>query len=296
MTEIVNDQAASTSSAAVVEQVAARSERIETPCGDGSMVWRRWPGPADAALPPVVLMHGGFGGWTHWLRAIPGLAEHTTVIACDLPGLGESAGLPKPHTADGIAAVVTDGLDRVLGPEAPFAIAGFSFGGLIGSLVAASAGPRCRMFVAVGAAGFGELHHIVEGLGMPTEEMTDAEIDALHRRNIELLMYYDPAKIDDLAVHTHRHNHARSRVRSRPMSLSNGLVEALPRIQGRLAGIWGEHDSTGGGLARIEARRDILRQHDPEAPFVIVPGVGHWVMDEAPEAFVDALISVLQQA
>lgn len=281
---------------AQVQAVAAGSEVIETPCGEGSMVWRRWPGPAEAAgTPPVVLLHGGFGSWAHWLRAIPLLQQRLTVIACDLPGLGDSADLPKPHTAEGMAQVVSRGLDVVLGAQAPYQIAGFSFGGLIGSLVAALAGPRCRMFVAVGSAGFGKLHYIVDGLGMPTPEMSDAEITEMHRRNVARLMYHDPAKIDDLAVYVHRTSHARGRIRSRPMSLSDGLIQALPRIRGRLGGIWGEFDSTGGGVARIEARRDILRRHDPDAPFEIVPEAGHWVMDETPTEFVKYLISILKQ-
>lgn len=291
----MNEQAATASPADQVSQVAGDAEVILTPCGDGSMVWRRWAGPADDAAPPVILLHGGFGSWAHWLRAIPGLAERRTVIACDMPGLGESADMPKPHSAEGIGHVVWRGLEEILGPQAPFCIAGFSFGGLIGSQVAAAAGTRCRMFVAVGSAGFGKLHYIVGGLGVPTPEMADAEVEAMHRRNVELLMYHDPARIDDLAVHVHRTSHARGRVRSRPMSLSDGLIQALPRIRGRLGGIWGEHDSTGGGLGRIEARRAILRRHDPDAPFEIIPDAGHWVMDEAPEAFVKSLISMLDQ-
>lgn len=295
--QIVNDDVMVTAPAAAVERVAEGSEVIETPCGEGAMIWRRWPAPAAAAgIPPVVLMHGGFGSWTHWLRAIPRLREHMPVIACDLPGLGDSADMPKPHTTERIAAVVHRGLEFVLGPETPCRIAGFSFGGLIGSHVAALAGARCRMFIAVGSAGFGELHYIVDGLRMPTPEMSEAEVEALHRGNVALLMYHDPAKIDDLAVYVHRTNHARGRIRSRPMSLSDGLVQALPRIRGRLGGIWGEHDSTGGGVARIEARRDILRRHDPDAPFEIVPGAGHWVMDEAPEEFAKSLITMLDQA
>lgn len=292
----MNEHADAASPAARIAEVAAGSEVIETPCGDGSMVWRRWPGPADAGEPPLILLHGGFGSWTHWLRVIPALAEARTVIACDIPGLGESADMPKPHSAEGIGLVVSRGIEQILGARDPYCIAGFSFGGLIGSQVAAAAGPRCRMFVAVGSAGFGKLHHIVEGLGVPTPEIDDAAVEAMHRRNVELLMYHDPARIDDLAVYVHRANHARGRVRSRPMSLSDGLIQALPRIRGRLGGIWGEHDSTGGGVGRIEARRAILRRHDASAPFEIVPDAGHWVMDEAPDAFAKSLISMLEQA
>ncbi len=54
-----------------VQRLLARATRLETPCGSGSMVRHRWqPDPASAGAPhrPVVLLHGGSGSWTHWLR------------------------------------------------------------------------------------------------------------------------------------------------------------------------------------------------------------------------------------
>ena len=43
---------------ALVEGIAAEAERVETPCGDGTLVWRRW-----GSGPPLVLLHGGYGSW-----------------------------------------------------------------------------------------------------------------------------------------------------------------------------------------------------------------------------------------
>ena len=40
--------------------------------------------------PPIVLIHGWPQSWYEWRRVIPGLAEHYTVIAPDLRGLGDS--------------------------------------------------------------------------------------------------------------------------------------------------------------------------------------------------------------
>ena len=78
----------------IVGAIAATSERIETPCGDGSMVWRAWGrGPA------LVLLHGGHGSWTHWLRSIEALSAEYKVFAADMPGYGESASPPDPYTA-----------------------------------------------------------------------------------------------------------------------------------------------------------------------------------------------------
>src|SRR5436305_14663319 len=112
---------------ALVEGIAAEAERIETPCGDGTMVWRRW-----GEGPPLVLLHGGYGSWMHWVRNVLPLARRFTVVAPDLPGLGESATPPEPWTALGLAAIIVAGLDRVLpNGEAP-RLAGLSVGGGIG--------------------------------------------------------------------------------------------------------------------------------------------------------------------
>src|SRR5439155_25324434 len=79
---------------ALVEKIAAEAQRFETPCGEGSMVWRSW-----GSGPPLVLLHGGYGSWSHWIRNVLPLSRHFRVIAPDLPGLGESATPPAPGTA-----------------------------------------------------------------------------------------------------------------------------------------------------------------------------------------------------
>ncbi len=135
---------------AIVEGVAAEAERIETPCGAGSMVWRVW-----GSGPPLVLFHGGYGSWMHWIRNVLALARGFTVIAPDLPGLGESATPPEPHTAESLAAIIVEGLDIVLPREAAPHIAGFSFGGVLGGHVAAQLADRLCALTIVGSNGLG---------------------------------------------------------------------------------------------------------------------------------------------
>src|SRR5437588_2565139 len=135
---------------ALVAGIAAEAERIETPCGDGSMVWWCW----GSGL-PLALLHGGYGSWMHWIRNVVPLSRRFTVIAPDLPGLGESATPPEPWTADGLAAIIVEGLGRVLPNGAAPHIAGFSFGGVIGGSVAAQLGERLRGFTVVGSNGLG---------------------------------------------------------------------------------------------------------------------------------------------
>ena len=262
---------------ALVAGVEAEARRVETPCGDGSLVWRIW-----GSGPPLVLLHGGYGSWTHWIRNIPVLARRFTVIALDLPGLGDSATPPEPWTADGLAAIVVTGLDRVLPAGERPHLAGFSFGGVIGGVVAAQLGDRLKAFTVVGSNGLG-----LERSPTPLERVAaDADEErefATHRYNLNQLMIHDPAKIDELALWLQKTNHARARMRSRRFSRSGALVEALPKITARLDGIWGERDAT--AYPHVEERRRILQSVQPSARFTVVPGAGHWVQFEAADAF-----------
>jgi pimeloyl-ACP methyl ester carboxylesterase len=270
---------------ALVEGIAAQADRRETPCGEGAMVWRSW-----GSGPPLVLLHGGYGSWMHWIRNVLPLSRQFTVIAPDLPGLGESATPPEPWTAEGLAAIIVEGLDSVLARsssrEAPH-LAGFSFGGVIGGSVAARLGERLRGFTVVGSNGLG-LERSPTPLQRVPPGAAEAEEFATHRYNLNQLMIADPDTIDELALYLQKTNHARARMRSRRFSRSGALVEALPRITARLDGIWGERDAT--AYPHVDERSRILRGVQPGARFAVVPGAGHWVQYEAADRF-NALIA-----
>jgi pimeloyl-ACP methyl ester carboxylesterase len=266
---------------ALVEGIAAEAERLETPCGGGMMVWRRW-----GSGPPLVLLHGGYGSWTHWVRNVLPLSRRFAVIAPDLPGLGESATPPEPWTAEGLAAIVIAGLERLLPPGERLHLAGFSFGGVIGGTVAAQLGDRLRGFTVVGSNGLGLQRQPTELRRVPPDADEEEEF-ATHRFNLNQLMIHDPAKIDELALYLQKTNHARARMRSRRFSRSGALIEALPRIKGRLDGIWGERDAT--AWPHLDERSRLLLRVQPGARFAVVPGAGHWVQFEAADRFNEVL-------
>src|SRR5690349_8205800 len=95
---------------ALLARLAAAARRLETPCGEGSMVWHVW---GDGA--PLVLLHGGSGSWRHWARNVGPLSEHRMVVCPDLPGLGESAMPPPAEDPGPVAAVVREGITHLLG-------------------------------------------------------------------------------------------------------------------------------------------------------------------------------------
>ena len=262
---------------AYVEGIAAEAQRVETPCGDGKLVWRVW-----GSGPPLVLLHGGYGSWSHWVRNVIPLSRRFTVIACDMPGLGKSATPPEPWTADGLAEIVVAGLDIVLPKGVAPHLAGFSFGGVIGGVVATQLGDRLKAFTVVGSNGMG-LERSPTPLERVKPDAGEDEEFATHRYNLNQLMIHDPAKIDELALYLQKTNHAHARMRSRRFSRSGALIEALPKIKGRLDGIWGERDAT--AYPHVEERRRLLQGVQPGARFTIVPGAGHWVQFEAADAF-----------
>jgi pimeloyl-ACP methyl ester carboxylesterase len=262
---------------AFVEGIAAEAERFATPCGDGTMAWRSWGQGA-----PLVLLHGGYGSWMHWIRNVLPLSRQFRVIAPDLPGLGESATPPEPWTADGLAAIVVAGLREIVPEGEELRLAGFSFGGVIGGSVAAQLGDRLRNFVVVGSNGLG-----LERAPTPLKRVPpDADVTeefATHRYNLNQLMIADPGKIDELALYLQKTNHARARMRSRRFSRSGALIEALPKVKGRLDGIWGERDAT--AHPHLDERKRLLQSIQPGARFAVVPGAGHWVQFEAADPF-----------
>jgi len=263
---------------ALVEGVAAKAERIETRFADGALVWRKW---GSAGL-PLVLCHGGYGSWLHWIRNVLPLSERFTVYACDMPGLGESSTPAEPWTAEGLAAIVVSGIEAIVPRDQTINLAGFSFGGVIGGVVSAQLGDRLRSFTVVGSNGMGLVREPT-ALERVKPDASEEEEFATHRFNLNQLMIHDPAKIDNLALYLQKTNHARARMRSRRFSRSGALVEALPKIKGRLAGIWGERDAT--AYPHVDDRRRTLQEIQPGAPFTIIPGAGHWVQFEAAAQF-----------
>jgi pimeloyl-ACP methyl ester carboxylesterase len=262
---------------AFVEGVAAEAERLQTPCGDGHMVWHVW-----GSGPPLVLLHGGYGSWTHWIRNVLPLSRAFTVAAPDLPGLGESATPPEPHTAESLARIIVEGLQIIFPRHAGLNIAGFSFGGVLGGHVAAQLGDRVRAFTIVGSNGLGLVRQPTALQRLP-EDASEAEALAVARHNLRALMIADPAKIDELAVYIQSQNAPRGRVKSRRFSRADTLARALPLVRAPLDGIWGERDAT--AYPHLNDRARSLRAIQPGARFEVIPGAGHWVQYEAADRF-----------
>jgi len=268
--------------AAAFAAFEARARRFETPCGEGTLVWRSW-----GRGPPVLLAHGSHGAWSHWIRNIEALADVRTLWVPDLPGYGESA-LPPSQDHAAIASVLASGLRRLIPSELPLDLIGFSFGGVVGAYFAALHPELVRRLILVGTGGLDTPMGHVEMRRVRALEGDERR--AAHRANLLSLMLHHPRSVDELALHIHETNGVRARLNPTPLVLPDKLLDALPQLTVQIDAIWGEFDRPHPNPPIQEA---VLRRFQPELDFRVIPGAGHWAMYERPEEFNRTLIDLL---
>ncbi|HPP83197.1 MAG TPA: alpha/beta hydrolase [Rubrivivax sp.] len=275
------------SSLADLAAVAAAARVRHTPCGGtGALVWHAWGDASDAGR-PVLLLHGGAGSWTHWVRNIAALRRAgRSVWVPDLPGFGASALPPGCLDADQLPPWLGQGLQRLLGERA-LDVVGFSFGGLVGGYLAQSQPARVASLMLVGAPALGAERRAPLPLRRWSSVPAGARRDAIHRHNLRTLMLAHEDAADALAIAIHGANVERDRMRRRRLMLTDALRRMLPGIACPLAGIWGERDVLYLGREPIVAEALRLAPHFRRLSWV--PGAGHWVVYEDAAAF-DALL------
>lgn len=271
--------------ARAIAELDTRCEAVDTPCGDGVMRWRCI---GDGA--PLVLLHGAFGSWLHWFRNIEGLSRRYRLLIADMPGYGASAMPPDPYTADGVAAIMADGLRRILG-DRPFHIAGFSLGGIVGGPIAVRLGEQVLSLIILGPNGMGLPFPPMPELRRPAPEMDDDALAELTRYNLGQLMLADPASIDDLAVAIHLQNARLTRASSGGIPAGSDLLAALPDIKARIGAIYGTADVY--SAPYLDEREEIMRRFQPDLDFRRIDGAGHWVTYERPDAVNAAIEEML---
>ncbi len=250
------------------------------------MVWRRW-----GSGPPLVLLHGGTGSWTHWIRNVLPLGQHHSVWVPDMPGYGDSSTPAKGSRVPEIAAIVAQGIERLPGRAEAVRLVGFSFGGLVAGTLAANFPRLVSRLILVGAGGLG----LRGGEKLPLVAWRHLKDDAArleaHRHNLANLMLWSEPAIDALALEIQSSNALRSRINSGPFSRGEVLLEPLSRVTASIDGIWGRHDPTAAG--RLAEVAPILRRTDPDAGFEVIEDAGHWVNYERAEAFNARLLDLL---
>jgi pimeloyl-ACP methyl ester carboxylesterase len=239
--------------------------------------------------PPLFLLHGGAGSWTHWIRNIHPLGEHFSVHALDLPGYGESTAPDLDIPVGDYITIAAETVSEIASSRERIGLSGFSFGGFVAVGVASQLGERVSGVSLVGPAGFARpegrnlglegRRRLEERLGRAA---TDQEIRGMHRRNLEKLMISKNERIDELAVSLQAANVGKMRFNSRPLSWSGRMTDYLKTLACPVIYISGDQDSS--AHPTVEDRFRLCQAALPGITLQIIPDCGHWAQYEKPDA------------
>ena len=203
-----------------LKALQTRAERIDVVVNGVQQTWHVW----NRSHPkPLVLLHGGSGSWTHWVRNIEALSEDHAVWAMDLPGMGDSVLPPEAKDADDIAPWVAQGMAQLLGGQA-IPVMGFSFGGLTAGFVAARHPERVSRLLLVGVPGLGLFGDTLPLRGF-LPDMDQSQRNAVHHHNLMSIMLAHEASLIDQTLEIQERNVVRDRLRRRRIARSTVMME-----------------------------------------------------------------------
>lgn len=253
------------------------------------MVWHAW-GSRDSE--PLLMLHGGGGSWTHWLRNVEAMAAAGYhVLVPDMPGFGESA---KPHgvsDASSMPVPLEAGLTQIIGDQR-CAVAAFSFGGIAaGQYINAHPG-RVRHLVIAGTPLLGTTFNRLD-LKPWRHSASESERLEAHRHNLGSLMLHGPEARSEFALALHAENVERDRMfrRHQRTADSQTVVSILQGVSFPVDVIFGEEDNLYRG--HLDTLRTALQTVPKFGSLWLVPGAGHWVQFERAAEFNDLLKAAL---
>lgn len=257
---------------------------------DSKVCWRSW-----GKGKPLILLHGGYGSWAHWIKQAIPFSKNYNVLIPDMPGFGESEDLTLPHTPEKISANIAETLLKLISPEETPIICGFSFGGLIAghlsyNLIERDLNPE--KLILVGPGGLGAKRGEMRNMIPRHSKMSEEEIYQAHKINLEILMMHDATKVDDWSVHIQKQNTDAHRIKSRPISSTDTLARILEKQDVPLFLLWGEKDASVG--VYLEDRMSILRDINSKVRFHVEYNLGHWIMYENDVIFNKILNNFIQ--
>ncbi|KDN78060.1 hydrolase [Streptomyces olindensis] len=260
--------------------------------------------------PPLLLLPGWPQFWYCWRLVMPALAEHFTVIAPDLRGMGASdkpaTGYDATALADDIAELMTE-----LG-HARFAVAGYDLGVLVGHALATKHRDRVTRLV-VGEA-------ILPGFSPSPPLMSDAATnEKLWHFAFNRLADINERMVDgrEEIYFGHQFTSKAARPDAIPQSAIDVYVDALrdPAAVRASFEVYRRLDETaeqfqrshkedgpltipvlaiGGEHSTGTAPAEDMRKVATDVTGLVIPGAGHLLPEEAPQALTKALLDFLR--
>ena len=261
----------------VLKALQTRAERIDVVVNGVQQTWHVWN---RSHTKPLVLLHGGSGSWTHWVRNIDALSEDHAVWAMDLPGMGDSALPPEAKDADDIAPWVAQGMAQLLGGQA-IPVMGFSFGGLTAGFVAARHPERVSRLLLVGVPGLGLFGDTLPLRGF-LPDMDQSQRNAVHHHNLMSIMLAHEASLIDQTLEIQERNVVRDRLRRRRIARSTVMMELQTHWRCPVHALWGALDAL--YLENLSSAPERLNQCDLR-DLTLLPDTGHWANYENAKAF-----------
>jgi 2-succinyl-6-hydroxy-2,4-cyclohexadiene-1-carboxylate synthase len=246
----------------------------------------------DPHRPAVLFLHGFMGSGADWADAVSVLDERFYCVTPDLPGHGGSLGLPpEAYTIDGAARALLELLDE-LEVERP-SIVGYSMGGRLALYLALRYPERCSTLFLESAS---------PGIDDAVERQARRKADEEKAKRLEsgdlASFLHDWYRQPLFASLARREGLVQQIIEVR---MRNDPIELARSLRGMGAGdqasLWGELDSLQVPALAVTGELDekfvrISRRmsgYSPNAHAVVVPGAGHNVRLEAPEAYLALL-------
>jgi pimeloyl-ACP methyl ester carboxylesterase len=285
------------------------------PTGFGDTFTSRYVDTGDVRLhavvggdgPPLLLIHGWPGSWYYWRLVMPALARDFAVIAVDQRGIGLSDKPEDGYDAGTLARDLVRVMD-VLGHE-QFAVVGVDTGMLIGYAVAADYPDRV-VRVALGEAP-------LPGITPPSplvlpEQLVDRlwhiPFNQLKQTNEKLVRGRED-------IFFGAEFSASAGTNKLPEDAVKYYVDGLASSPEALHGSFQLYRAFGATAAQNEERRtrrlpmpvlamggaessgamaaDTMKLTADDVQTLVIPGIGHWLAEQAPDELVAALTEFL---
>jgi 2-succinyl-6-hydroxy-2,4-cyclohexadiene-1-carboxylate synthase len=257
----------------------------------------RYTASGDPHRPAILFLHGFMGSGADWTGAISALDERFYCVSPDLPGHGASLGLPPEHyTVEGTTRALLDLLDDLDIERA--GLVGYSMGGRLALDLALRHPELCSSLFLESAS---------PGIEDATEREARRRSDEEKAERLEsgdLASFLDDWYRQPLFASLARREGLlqktiKARLRNDPAELARSLrgmgAGSQPSLWGELGGLQAPVLAVAGILdekyARISCRTAAL---NPRVRTAVVPGAGHNVRLEAPEAYLALLQDLLE--